>query len=91
MAKHVSPETTTTGKPTKARPRGRPKSPTQAVAKAIYFRDQQMVEQFNKLVEKHPRSSASAVIQQMVGKFIEAYEKTPPTDNKLEFTTTVYF
>ena len=74
-----------------AKPRpGRPRSVKKAAAKAIYFRDRAVVDKCEELLTGHPRASLSSVLQQMVGAFVGAYTKAPPTDHKLALTFDIY-
>ncbi len=70
--------------------RGRPPSPTTAAAKAIYFRDKQQITDLEDILKKHPRSSASSIVQQLLGSFVAAYKAGKMVDNKVEFTSAVY-
>lgn len=86
----VDPATTTIHAEDLPRRSGRPRSNTRSIAKAVYFRDSDAIQKLEAILINHPRSSLSAVLQQMVGEFIKGYEQSPPDDNKLTITTTIY-
>lgn len=62
-------------------------------ARPIYFRDIEAVKRLETILENHPRSSLSAVIQQFVGRFLEAYESSTEkvkTDQHVSLNLTVF-
>ncbi len=60
----------------------------------MYFRDDKQIKELEQIVLKYPRSSMSAVIQQLVSGFCAAHQATvlagDVVDNKLSFTANIY-
>lgn len=67
---------------------GRPPSPTEAVAKSIYFRDRSQVQELEKVLEPFPKASVSGVAQQLLGQFTEAMQSDPQVRSTRKITVT---
>jgi len=73
--------------------KGRPKSGLESSSKVFYFKDATLLKEFDQLLYKHPRSSGSGIVQQLIQQLLKAHgevEKKGPVDHKIESTFTIY-